>query len=597
MKLKIFFWATAFGLWLMTVNPAHAASEFITDFSVEYAVSPKETTIVTNKISLTNKLSNIYPKEYKIVYDSDKIDNIIASDNGGFITPVVVVENGQTTVKIPFSQKVIGVGKKLDFLLRFENHEIVKKNGSIWEMQIPGVKNAEEINNYNVTLSTPMTFGTAAYLVPAPADQHRWTKDQLTHGGISAAYGDMQRFTVSLIYFLENTESKTGEMSVALPPDTAYQKVFIRNIDPKPVKINEDTDGNWLAFYKLKPKEKLKITADLLTFVTVQPRKDFVQKSVILEKYTKPTNYWNTNDLNISRLAAEYDTPREIYDYVRTALKYKYPDGNSPLTRYGAVETLKHKNEAVCTEFTDLFVAIARAAGIPARSVVGYAYTTNPKLRPLSLLGDVLHAWPEYYDQHRQIWVPIDPTWANTTGGINYFDKLDFNHIAFAINGIEDDLPLPAGLYTESGSVTQKLVDVNFADPTQSDEYVSGTTTSINIPKYVLSYLPIGGYVKITNAGGASINQKQVIIKTNPETRDITYHIDTIPPLNSVEIPVRFTMGSLLAPISASIKTTIADDNVTYNFIVLPVLIYFVFLICIGAVIFLCINIYILYRR
>ena len=58
-------------------------------------------------------------------------------------------------------------------------------------------------------------------------------------------------------------------------------------------------------------------------------------------------------------------------------------------------------------EFTDLFVAIARAAGIPARESVGYAYTTNSRLRPLSLVTDVLHAWPEYYDADKKIWVHL----------------------------------------------------------------------------------------------------------------------------------------------------------------------------------------------
>ncbi|MCD8507225.1 transglutaminase domain-containing protein, partial [Candidatus Woesebacteria bacterium] len=90
---------------------------------------------------------------------------------------------------------------------------------------------------------------------------------------------------------------------------------------------------------------------------------------------------------------------------------------------------------------------VSRAAGIPARRATGYAVTQNSRLRPLSLVADVLHAWPEYYDTQRNIWVPIDPTWADTTGGVDYFSKLDLRHITFAIQGRDDTLPLPAGLY------------------------------------------------------------------------------------------------------------------------------------------------------
>jgi transglutaminase-like putative cysteine protease len=52
----------------------------------------------------------------------------------------------------------------------------------------------------------------------------------------------------------------------------------------------------------------------------------------------------------------------------------------------------------VCLEFTDLFIAIARAAGIPAREIDGFGYTQNAINRPISIDEDILHAWPEYYD-------------------------------------------------------------------------------------------------------------------------------------------------------------------------------------------------------
>jgi len=54
----------------------------------------------------------------------------------------------------------------------------------------------------------------------------------------------------------------------------------------------------------------------------------------------------------------------------------------------------------VCTEYTSLFIALARSVGIPARYSSGYSYTSTK--------GWLGHAWAEVYLGE---WVPVDPTW------------------------------------------------------------------------------------------------------------------------------------------------------------------------------------------
>ncbi len=64
--------------------------------------------------------------------------------------------------------------------------------------------------------------------------------------------------------------------------------------------------------------------------------------------------------------------------------------------------------EGVCSEYAGLFVAMARAFGIPARLVYGWA-------RGSGLQGELKasqrHIWAEYYHPERG-WVPVDPTFA-----------------------------------------------------------------------------------------------------------------------------------------------------------------------------------------
>ncbi|HUL02718.1 MAG TPA: transglutaminase-like domain-containing protein [Gemmatimonadales bacterium] len=75
-----------------------------------------------------------------------------------------------------------------------------------------------------------------------------------------------------------------------------------------------------------------------------------------------------------------------------------------------------------CNEITALFVALARAAGLPARPAAG-----------LVRLGDhfYYHAWPEVY---LGVWVPVDPT----------FDQLpaDPTHLRFVTGGLARQVAL-----------------------------------------------------------------------------------------------------------------------------------------------------------
>jgi transglutaminase-like putative cysteine protease len=75
-----------------------------------------------------------------------------------------------------------------------------------------------------------------------------------------------------------------------------------------------------------------------------------------------------------------------------------------------AVETLKAK-AGDCTEHTALTVALARAAGIPARAAGGIVLIPGPK----SQAG--YHAWPELWLGE---WVVMDPALGELDTGPRY---------------------------------------------------------------------------------------------------------------------------------------------------------------------------------
>ncbi len=70
------------------------------------------------------------------------------------------------------------------------------------------------------------------------------------------------------------------------------------------------------------------------------------------------------------------------------------------------------ERRGTCDEFTNLFLAMCRSVGIPARYVAGIIYSKE---------GWGYHAWAEVYLGK---WVPVDPTW-------NEIGWLDATHIEF----------------------------------------------------------------------------------------------------------------------------------------------------------------------
>ena len=74
----------------------------------------------------------------------------------------------------------------------------------------------------------------------------------------------------------------------------------------------------------------------------------------------------------------------------------------------GVLETLDNPI-GDCTEFADLLTTLARASGLPARTVTGLAYAEQDGP------GFYLHTWTEIAVD--DVWRAVDPTFGNTRIG------------------------------------------------------------------------------------------------------------------------------------------------------------------------------------
>ncbi|MCA0458614.1 MAG: transglutaminaseTgpA domain-containing protein [Chloroflexi bacterium] len=105
-----------------------------------------------------------------------------------------------------------------------------------------------------------------------------------------------------------------------------------------------------------------------------------------------------------------YDKVIAVRDYVLNTFPYDYfPPPQAPDT--DAVDQFLFVDKrGVCEHFTSAMVVLLRAAGIPARFVVGYGSGTyNPITGYYEVRANDAHAWVEVYFPGVE-WVPFDPT-------------------------------------------------------------------------------------------------------------------------------------------------------------------------------------------
>lgn len=474
------------------------------------------------------------------------IENLKAADAGGPINlEETNTDNGKRLALI-FNKKVIGKGNTLTFSVNFDTKDVAHNYGEIHEINIPGLLTPDDFDSFNVEIKVPKDFGTPSYVKPYEYQQGLlFTKNDLKKSGISIAFGAKQAYHFNLTYHLQNKNLFLKDLKIALPPNTNYQTVSIDNINPKPKNVAIDQDGNWIATYALLPSQILTVALAGTATVSLTPKKQHLsERDLVL--YTQSQPYWQADDPHIRAAAETLKTPEAIYKYVVNTLHYDFSRVTKNEPRLGAAQVFEDPSSAVCLEFTDLFIALSRAAGIPAREVDGFAETENTKLRPLSLEKDILHAWPEYYDKNRGAWIMVDPTWGSTTGGVDYFQTLDFDHLAFVVRGEQSDYPIPAGGYKSSSGGDKKDVQVTFTSIPEAAS-VQKFRLETNLPSPYLAGKKVSGIVTVANAGQELTDPQQITVLSEalfPNEQKVS--IPAIPPFGQVHVPFSFAKTNFL---------------------------------------------------
>lgn len=559
-------------LFLSLSTPVFANQEFTLNQKINYQIDNQGNAFVVQESELINNYSEIYPQNYQITISSTNITNITSNDSFGNILQKTEVIGDQTQIYLKFNQASIGKNQITKFKLNYTIPRFATQKGNTWEISLPDFQQIKDKDNIDLNILLPSSFGNLSFASSNPNQitnlnqqtQISFTTNNVKNKNILLIFGDYQLFDFNLKYFLSNSSNSTKTQQIAIPPQTNSQKITYQQINPQPQNIIIDQDGNWLAEYQLTANQNLEINisgqAKVIhsnqTFAKINPN-----------QYLKAQTFWPTQNQELIKMAQNLKTPKDIFEFVVNYLSYKTNNFETSI-RKGSDLAIINPNDSLCTEFTDLFITLARIKGIPAREVEGFAYTNNQKIKPINENTDILHAWPQYYDNTKQSWISVDPTWTNTTSGVDFFNDLDPNHLAFVFHGLDSQNPLTPGSYKNNQNI--KTVEVNF----------SKTELTSNFFPLEIKNLP------------SSIFGKQTIKVYNPNLNAITnlsfktknsnwkYFLDVIAPLSSIEIilPENYFLPKLEININS-------DNNQTANFSINNHRFYFSLIIIAGILI------------
>lgn len=193
------------------------------------------------------------------------------------------------------------------------------------------------------------------------------------------------------------------------------KSINVEQVSPDPTAQGVDpVYGNGIYYWEmtdsLKPGDSQQFVirftytaSEISTQVDPAKVSPYNQDDPLYKLYTRPERYIESDDPQIVDLANHiaagetnpYILARKFYDYVIANAHY-HVLGKGLL----GAKALLTSGEGECGDYSALFIALARARGIPARPVVGYWAVSGI---------DQTHVWAEFYLEGLG-WIPVDPT-------------------------------------------------------------------------------------------------------------------------------------------------------------------------------------------
>jgi hypothetical protein len=419
-------------------------------------VSSEEVSLIidTKQIIVKRKIATKRPDDQfisKARYSTGlPVVKAVAADPNGVTFPTTIIrENYLTYIDIDFTsnphQPIV-----LKYILQMVIHpSIIEKFGSLNILNWP----VENLTHIYILPGTGNLFFTTAYSV-VEKDRNGiialrppgFIRNLVSHTRKASAIRLEWGFpsTVRLIfrYRIKNIgKSMVSNINFKtyLPPRTIFQAVKYQFDAP----ISTDEDFNAVANLQIKPIlpggiESFNLVCDITpngnmnavipNLGSYQAYREILLKNRETARFITDTKIWDFGDMNVQSLIKlmlnKAENPTEYmkmaFEFVNQKVQYKINNKREKASI--ALKTLVGD----CSEYSDLFVALLRGGGIPAKIVHGLIVDNSKKtLEP--------HAWCEYFSPELG-WIQCDPTWG-------YLAGVCCQHVSRQREGLGTELP------------------------------------------------------------------------------------------------------------------------------------------------------------
>lgn len=469
------------------------------DFSVEttrtYTVDSKEEVLVTETRKVTNNsnsslISGNNNEIFQIVVisgNNDRLEDSFLSAEAYVNGQIVQFEKGNMSedsieIVVPYNTAV-GTGETRTFDVRYTNYGLSEQNGALLDIFAPGFSDNFQFqtNNTVFTFKTRVlvakNLGEINFAVPNSKlkstnpvyYEYSFPQESLIGTNIWVQIGTTQYFGFTLTQHVTASETVNkgyyNEYNLVIPRDIieseVTQKVYFNTFNPPPKHVIQDEEGNLIATFKILSSEDAIITITGFAEVSKTGFDVTTENSGTLSqidsytyaRYLAPAAYWEVDAPEIQQLANElkgtetnvYEILEIDYDHIVDTIDYSEVKRFGINERQGALKTLQG-GAAVCMEYSDLYLSVARAQGIPTRAAFGFGY--DPRLGEDE---QEAHQWVQSYIPEQDKWISIDVTWGESGpaligGDLNHF----YTHVAVT----DPDTP-PSVQRTSYGNKTE----------------------------------------------------------------------------------------------------------------------------------------------
>lgn len=391
--------------------------------------------------------------------------------------------------------KLVRYGESYTVEINYHSYGLLLKSGAIRDAYIPAFSDAYvfETDSTKESVSTKLIsnkkYGEINFSVPSTSvkeDENNYTLEYNQTsligdtGWVQIGKKQYYKFDIKQSY----TKSSDFPFSfnvykIVIPRDIKSgfitQKVYFTNISPSPQKVEEDIDGNLIAYFRIPSVDSGEITISGYATLDQNTHFDLTDSGNIsdipkdlISRDTKDGKYWEVDTVEIQNVARElkgsetnvYKLVEKAYKYVIDKIDYSDVKRFGINDRQGALKTLQG-GAAVCMEYSDLFITLVRAMGIPARGAFGYGYSSLDYTSVTD--SSINHQWAEVYLPKEKLWVPADTTWGESG---NLLIGGDLNHFYSHVASVDPETPstTEVAYYGSSPNIKDRTMNIEVVE-------------------------------------------------------------------------------------------------------------------------------------